>query len=287
MLGKIKYPIYVISKGRFDKCLTANFLIKDDIDFTLVVEPQEFDKYFKKYGDRVIKLPFSNLGLGSYPARNWCWEDSIVKGFTKHWILDDNINGVKRLYKGVRIPSNSQHAFKLVENITANYINVGVSGMNYTMFAGAWTKSPVIINHHIYSNLLIQNDLPLRWRLRYNEDTDLNLQVLEKGLCTLYINIFLIEKMGTMTMKGGNSDELYKGNGRLKMARMLEMVWPKYVQTKWRYGRPQHVVSWNKFKQPLIKIENPKVINLDDYGKLKVKSEIKSERLKKILGIYK
>ena len=39
------YPVYVISKGRYDACLTANFLLKDQVDFRIVVEPQEFDKY--------------------------------------------------------------------------------------------------------------------------------------------------------------------------------------------------------------------------------------------------
>lgn len=269
-----KYPIYVISKGRFANCLTAKFLIKDGIDFKLIVEPQEYQEYFSRFGDKVVKLPFSNLGLGSYPARNWCWEDSISKGFEKHWILDDNIMNVYRLYKGIRIVSNSKWAFKFVEDITENYTNIGISGMNYAMFAGACTKNPMVVNHHIYSNLLIKNDLSFRWRLRYNEDTDLNLQVLDYGLCTLYTNIFLIMKMKTMAMK--------EGDGRLKMARMLENVWPDVVKVKWRFGRPQHVVNWSIFKHGLVKSKEYKEISLNNYGKLTKVSEIKSNKLKKI-----
>jgi hypothetical protein len=58
-----------------------------------------------------------------------------------------------------------------------------------------------------------------------------------------------------MTMKGGNSAELYKGDGRLKMARSLERVWPGVVTTQRRFQRPQHVVkgAWKNFDTPLVR----------------------------------
>jgi len=89
-------------------------------------------------------------------------------------------------------------------------------------------------------------------------------------------------KMKTMAMKGGNTDELYKGDGRLKMARMLEYVWPDVVKVKWRFGRPQHVVNWSIFKHGLVKSKEYKEISLNNYGKLTKVSEIKSNKLKKI-----
>ena len=280
-----KYPIYVISKGRVNNCLTANFLIKDGVEFILVVEPQEYQEYRDKYPDiKIEQLPFSNKGLGSYPARNWVWQNSIDNGYKKHWILDDNIRGVKRLYKGIRILSNSKWGFKFVEDLTDNYSNIAISGMNYEMFITDKTRQPIVINHHIYSNLLIDNSSSFRWRLRYNEDTDLNLQALKKGYCLLYTNIYSIQKMRTMTVRGGNTDELYKDNGRLKMARMLEAVHPDVVTVKWKFGRPQHVVDWHKFKQRLIPIKNPKKINLDEYGKLTAINAVKSRKLNKLLS---
>jgi hypothetical protein len=44
---KTLYPIFVISKGRSDCCLTARFLVKDKVPFKLVVEPQEAELYRK------------------------------------------------------------------------------------------------------------------------------------------------------------------------------------------------------------------------------------------------
>ena len=52
-MNKSKYPIYVISKNRLDVCYTAKFLIKDDMDFKLVVEPQEAQKYKSKKVDMI------------------------------------------------------------------------------------------------------------------------------------------------------------------------------------------------------------------------------------------
>lgn len=260
----IKYPIYVISKGRWETGYTAKFLIKDEIDFKLVVEPQEFDKYADSFGaSRVLALPFSNLGQGSIPARNWVWEHSKLLGAKKHWILDDNISGMQRFIKGKRTDCHSRIAFSSVEEFTDRYRNIAIAGINYSMFGfcsggTAAGKLPAFyLNSRVYSCLLIRNDLSYRWRGRYNEDTDLCLQVLTDGLCTVNVNVFLIKKKATMTCKGGNTDELYQGNGRLKMARSLEQQWlhkPGLVKTIKRFGRPQHLVNWKTFKTQLQKI---------------------------------
>ena len=92
-----------------------------------------------------------------------------------------------------------------------------------------------------------------------------------------------------MKMKGGNTAELYKGDGRLKMARALERVWPGVVETKRRFKRPQHVIkdAWGKFDTQL-KLK-PGVdlskIQPNDYGMklVKVKSEIKSSLIRKLV----
>ena len=289
-----QYPVYVISKGRWDNGTTAKFLIKDNVPFYLVVEPQEAEAYANIYGkERLRILPFSNLGLGSIPARNWCWEDAKEKGFKRHWILDDNIHMIRRLYKGKRIRVNSGIAFKAIEDFTDRYENVAISGMNYSTFVGLASNSgnmpPFYLNTHVYSCLLILNELPNRWRGRYNEDTDLCLQVLSDGWCTVSFNAFSQQKAGTMTMKGGNTDQLYKGDGRLEMARTLERAWPYTVEVKRRFQRPQHVVhnAWQKFDTQLIRRKDIDwdAIKTNKYEMNLVQTapEIKSDRIKKIL----
>jgi len=286
---KPKYPIYIISKGRYDCCLTARFFIEDKVDFKIVVEPQEKQLYADVYGsERILVLPFSNLGLGSIPARNWVWEHSKQAGHERHWIFDDNIGMVRRLHKGKRIRCNTNIALKSCEDFIDRYENVAIAGLNYTFFA-VGKKPPFSLNNHVYSCLCIKNDLDYRWRGRYNEDTDICLQVLSGGWCTILFHAFLIDKMATMTMKGGNAEVLYKGDGRLKMARSLERLWPGVVTVNRRFDRPQHVIKdqWKRFDNPLIKRKD---INWDKIKeqtyeiKLKqVKTTVKSEELKEML----
>ncbi|NDG53746.1 MAG: hypothetical protein EBY39_12125 [Flavobacteriia bacterium] len=51
-----KYPVYIVSKGRWDNPLTANMFIKDGIDFKILVEPQEYDNYCKSLGAKYVLI---------------------------------------------------------------------------------------------------------------------------------------------------------------------------------------------------------------------------------------
>ena len=69
-----KYPIYVISKGRWDSRLTSKALERMKVPYHIVVEPQEYDNYASVIDkQKILTLPFKNLGQGSIPARNWVW----------------------------------------------------------------------------------------------------------------------------------------------------------------------------------------------------------------------
>jgi len=103
---------------------------------------------------------------------------------------------------------------------------------------------------------LIKNSIPYRWRLKYNEDVDLCLQVLHNGGNTASCVYYTINKISTsLKMKGGNQDELYKGNDpkkKLLKAKMLEAQWPQYAKTVIRFNRIHHFVDWKVFKNNAI-----------------------------------
>lgn len=267
---KPKHPIYVISKGRWESGLTAKILEAASIPYHVVVEPQEFDNYAATIDPKnIYTLPFSNLGKGSIPARNWVWEHAIEMGATRHWILDDNIREFSQLnrHKFYRITSGT--IFKIAEDFIARYRNVALAGFHDYAFSQKNQKMrPFIINTRIYSCILIKTDLPFRWRGRYNEDTDLSLQVLKAGWCTVLFRAFLMDKSTTMTMKGGNTDELYQNNGRLKMAQSLKAQHPDVTEFVWRWGRWQHKVDYSKFKRnKLIKRDDIEIApGIDNYG---------------------
>lgn len=249
------YPVYIISKGRWESRLTSKALEKIQVPYHIVVEPQEFNNYAEVIDPKkILVLPFSNLGQGSIPARNWVWEHSLSVGAKRHWILDDNMATFFRFNRNLKVPVASGTIFKTAEDFVDRYTNVALAGFNYKMFASR--KSPDIKpftpNTRIYSCILIKNSIPYRWRGRYNEDTDLSLRVLKDGWCTVLFNAFLAEKMPTMTMKGGNTESLYKlgdVDGRLLMAQSLQQQHPDVVKITRKWGRWQHHVDYRPFKK--------------------------------------
>ncbi len=252
-------PVFVISKGRWESRLTVRCLEKMGVPHRVVVEPQEHEQYASVMdAGKLLVLPFSNLGRGSIPARNWVWERSVAEGARWHWIIDDNISGFYRLHMNLKVPVADGTAFRSMEEFASRFSNVGQAGPNYFMFASRKTKMPpFVLNTRVYSCILLRNDLPLRWRGRYNEDTDLSLRILKSGLCTILFNAFLAFKQTTMTMKGGNTDELYRQeagfDGRLEMARSLQRQHPDVTKVVRKWGRWQHSVDYSGFTQKLVR----------------------------------
>tara|TARA_R110000822_G_scaffold292726_1_gene414726 strand:+ start:595 stop:1356 length:762 start_codon:yes stop_codon:yes gene_type:complete len=249
-----KFPIYIISKGRAYNPITAKNFLREKIDFFIAVEPQEYDEYCKAIPKKyVLKLPFKNLGVGSYPARNYCWEHSKTNGFEYHWLFDDNIlffmkwvNGKRRKWDDI----NS--ALKFVEAVT-NKHKIEILGFEEPNFVVKPPPRAFKFNCHVYSAMLIKNNLPYRWRLKYNEDVDLCLQVLHNGGKTMSCVFYMANKVSTADkMKGGNQDELYEGNSikkNLLKAKTIEAVWPQYSKTVIRFGRHHHLINWKQFKK--------------------------------------
>lgn len=244
-----RYPVYIISKGRADTRLTSKALERMGVPYSIVIEPQEYDQYAAVIDPaKILVLPFSNLGQGSIPARNWVWEHSLSIGAERHWIMDDNIRGFQRITNNKKDYDMTGAIFCAMEDFTDRYENISLSGPQYEMFIPEKPKHPpFILNTRIYSCILIKNDIPYRWRGRYNEDTGLSLRALKDGWCTVLFYTFLQKKVATMTMKGGNATELYRGDGRLKMAQSLVEQHPDVTTITWKWGRYQHHVDYRPF----------------------------------------
>jgi len=288
---KPQFPLYIPSKGRFEYMITSKALTEMGVFHNIVVEPHEVQKYkdaVKQFGllTNVIELDMSykgkyelcdSLGLskttGSGPARNFIWDHSIKSGYPWHWIMDDNIKGFLRMNRNVRIQTTSPSFWRAMEDFVLRYKNVAMAGPNYAMFAfGASALPPFITNTRIYSCNLIRNDVPFRWRGRYNEDTIMSLDMLKAGWCTIQFNAFLQQKLRTQTIKGGNTDELYK-DGTMDKSRMLVREHPDVAEVKFKFKRWHHHVNYTVFKkQKLIKrneLNLKKGVN--DYGMKLVK----------------
>lgn len=188
------YPVYIISKGRWESRLTQKALEEINVPYHIVVEPKEYDNYAAVIDkSKILVLPdnFSELKQGGIPVRNWVWDHSISTGANRHWILDDNISNFRRLNNNLKIRVASGTIFNIAERFVDRYKNVAIAGFNYQWFAKQKQKiPPFYLNTRVYSCILIKNDILYRWRGRYNEDTDLSLRVLKDGYCTILFNAF-------------------------------------------------------------------------------------------------
>ena len=250
-----RYPIYIPSKGRAATQHTAARLKEMRLSYKVVVEDNEADEYIEALGSgSVLVLPFSDLGLGSIPARNWIWEHALGRGAARHWLIDDNIIRFYRLNLNRRIPVNTDAIFRAAEGFTDRYTNIAFSGFNNIAFAPDREPfiAPFVVNTRVYSMTLIDTGLPYRWRGRYNEDTDLCLRALKDGLCTVQFNAFLGDKATTMKMAGGNTDNVYNtGDNRRAFAESLCAQHPDLVEVVWKFDRWHHSVDYSGFKQRL------------------------------------
>jgi hypothetical protein len=270
---KQKFPIYIISKGRWERRQTVKTLEFIGAEYKIVVEPSEYDMYSSVIEpSKILVLPsnFSEMGQGSIPVRNWVWNHSVENGHEWHWILDDNIESIERFNRNKKVKCKTVAPFCAIEDFVLRYKNIAQAGMNYALFCPAIeARPPLIFNTRIYSCILIRNDVPHKWRGRYNEDTDLSLRILKDGYCTVLFNAFLIGKRATMTQGGGNTDTIYNtGDKRLAFAKSLQEQHPDVVRVTWKFNRWHHHVNYKPFKKNklIIKSDVKLTGHTNEYG---------------------
>jgi hypothetical protein len=261
-----KFPIYIISKGRWERRSTSNVLEDMNCPYKIVIEPKEYDNYAKYINkDKIILCPenFSERGQGSSLVRNFVWQHSLNQGDSYHWILDDNIESIERFNNNLKIKCETPTPFKVIEDFILRYQNIALAGMNYAIFCPASeARQPIRFNERIYSCILIRNDISYKWRGKYNEDTDLSLRVLKDGWCTVLFNSFLIGKRATMTQNGGNTDTIYNtGDKRKAFAESLQQQHPDVVKVVWRFNRWHHLVNYKPFAKNILKLKNGLIVS--------------------------
>ena len=218
-----QYPIFIPSKGRHETPYTIRMLERMKIPFTVVVEEQEYEQYRQAVIDaKIIVLPHRDKGLTV--TRNWIWDYAQNELKTTYfWTIDDNIRHIVRIHKNIKRYVDCGTPFRVIEDFARRYSNLYICGMNYWMFVPRKKKkAPLTLNNRIYSNMLIKTHIPYRNITFYNDDTDLCLRILKDGHCTMLFNAFLVDKIGTMRVKGGMTDLYDKTENRLEFVRELK-----------------------------------------------------------------
>ena len=296
---KPSFPLYIPSKGRHESMVTSKALTEMGVSHYIVVEPsqvKDYERSVKTMGllATVLELDLAykgryelcdGLGLtkstGPGPARNFIWDHSISIGADWHWTMDDNIRIFLRLNNNLKVPVSDGTIFLCMEDFCLRYKNVAMAGPNYFRFACRKDKlPPFVANTRIYSCNLIRNDVPFRWRGRYNEDTILSLDMLKAGWCTIQFNAFLQYKLDTQALPGGNTGEFYHAEGKVKegeryadtgtlaKSQMIVAVHPDVSKMVWKFNRIHHHVDYRPFKKNKLKLYKDVVIpdEPDNYG---------------------
>jgi len=277
-----RYPLYIVSKGRAHSRLTSKALEAMNVPYLIVIEDQEYDDYAAVIDEKKILLldktyqsdydAFDDLGMtkskGAGPARNFVWGHSISEGHAWHWVMDDNIRWFCRLNKNSRYRVMDGSIFCAMEDFVERYVNVAMAGPQYRMFSPRRFKFPPFVpNTRIFSCNFIRNNMPYRWRGRYNEDADLSIRMLKDRWCTIQFNAFLQEKMWTQSVKGGNTTDIY-ADGTFMKSKMLVDMHPDVTEMIWRFGRCHHHVNYKQFQKT--KLQRKPGVNLEkqvnEYG---------------------
>lgn len=277
-----KYPIYIVSKSRFEKRPTSDSLIRQGVKHYMVVEESQLADYQKHVDPEFVTLitipqkyfdeyeTCDDLGTtrskGPGPARNFAWQHSIDNGHKRHWVMDDNQDHFFRMDGNKRTPVLSAACWAAMEDHTDRYTNVVMSGPNYRFFVIPGNERPPFLhNTRIYSCNLIRNDIEFRWRGRYNEDTILSLDILKVGLCTIQYNTFLTGKMVTQAMAGGNTEEFYSKEGTKPKSQMLVDVHPDVAELKWMHNRWHHYVNYAPYRRTRLIYRDDYIDNQEPY----------------------
>lgn len=310
-----QYPIFIISYNRAKNHTTAKELAKYGIKHFMVVHKEqiaeykkymtaemqkyttflEFDENYKYKYETCDNIPHTIKNAGSGAERNFAWDYSIKIGANAHWLLDDNMTfyeiigkSKKGVYKRKRCTKkgfiNNWHKAEHFFNKYENLLMLELKQKDFTINLFTKTYS---LNTRCFSCNLIYNNMPLRWRGRYNEDVILSTDIMYAGYCIAsYHGGVLKSKQSTRSAIGGNhkikegdTNSLYADgfdyrNSSIDKTNLLLKVYPKYYKKVIKYGRVHHEYNRKTLKE----IASTSLIQAKEYGR----KSINSKNFKKI-----
>lgn len=219
-----KYTIYIPSKGRATTNKSTMTLI--GLNYKLVVEPQDYETYCKVYPkDVIIQMDKNDQGLAY--VRNFIKEYSRGIGETKHWQIDDDIEGFKirkhNINKNEKV--SSLVCLSIAEMTSDMFSNVAITGINPDVFAFARTVS-IQKNKLTCQCVLVDNNIDASWEYDGAEDWHYTLSVLERGYCTLAFHHLMTYSPAPGKNSGGCKDIHYADHILKPLLQNFVHRWP-------------------------------------------------------------
>lgn len=263
----LMFPVYVISKGRWETPYTARALDAMGVPFQMIVEEREHGAYAEVVGeDRLLILPRAHLdhydvvidrdgdtGLGPGPARNFAMQHSLSSGHTAHWVLDDNIKGFQYMDRQAKVPAGDGAFFAIMEGFFGQWENLGACCPRHGVFSiPGQAGKPMSLNLVVYSCMLVNNDMGLEWRGRGVEDIDLSIRAWRANWATVVFNNLVQDKPGKNTTKGGNTSAIY--DQRLwRSAREAYLMHPDVIRIRRGRNKFQSRIDYRRVPRPRLR----------------------------------
>jgi hypothetical protein len=264
-----KYHIYIPSKRRASNCVTAKILQQDNLDFTIMVEPQDYNDYRKFFDVKhLFQIDLNDQGIAY--VRNQALALSIDRNESCHWQMDDDIRKFMIRKDNKNVKTTPSESVAALETAFDSYRGLGMIAHRYTSFAFA-QKTEFGINQNPCSSFLLRNDLGATWHKGTVVDADYALQVLTSGWSTIIANLHLIDTIPPMKQSGGLTDSEYAGDGRFNRFTKLSEDWSGCFNVKRdKNGKAKlyHKRIWSSFKQRPIKIENNSLLNSSNHSSI-------------------
>lgn len=222
------FSIYIPSKGRAGKSGTIKLLTQEQIDFTILVEPQECLVYERAYPSaKIINIGENDKGIAY--VRNFALNEMRKSGGLWCWMLDDDIKGFYESNANGKTTSVSAYeALSQSEKIFATTPLAQV-GLSYKL--NAWTKpKEFVLNTSCVVCTCINVEKTIYALYRNNVvlkgDLDFTLQLLTASHSTMRISRFCFDVPKNGGGIGGLSSLYADGVTERQSIFTMAKLWP-------------------------------------------------------------
>lgn len=198
------YPIYIPSHNRSTHCKSAEACLACGLDFTIVVEPSQYDSYAQYFPEANIhKLKYNGKGIAY--KRNAIIQLAKKGGHAAHWQIDDKVGKFfRRDSENNIVPITIKQMIRAIEREFDLYADLVAHGPGVTAFARKFNNG---LTHSTfpYSCWLQRTDSMPKFRPETLDDVDYAMQLVTSGHCIMRSNIYLRNTCTSGSVKGGNS----------------------------------------------------------------------------------
>jgi hypothetical protein len=248
--------IFIPSKNRVNNSTLLTFAETQNEKVTIVVEPQDYENYYKKFPNfEYLILPINDGGI-TY-VRNFIKQYTEENSISTYWQLDDDLTGffnrqgTKLIRTGFEALYSAQLQFK------SNKIALG--SLEYRQFAWSASKE-IILNSFCDSCVYVDNSkiTGLRYRdyVSGKEDRDFAMQVIKFGQTTGRTTLYAFSAPPNGSNAGGLKEIFYDlGKEKIAVERMVELWGDQIcVPIVKESGRNDIKIMWNKINSTQISL---------------------------------